>query len=397
MPPLAVLGKNFISWQNQNSAKKIRVITQKCQKNVRIPRNGFSLKTNASRSLNLVMALPQPPKTILGRYYTEFNTWSTRRGHLPSNPLIGNAVKPSGGNLTSWHNTYYYHPSRAAVAVVPWKQTQFAPRSLPTTQIYANQARRPLRKMPYNRPYKKYSARRHARRAALRPTTGRQAYYIPPRMGGQPFSGFNGIEKKYLDFAGNNAVINNSWGSAVQINTLVAMPQGNTASERVGRKIRLESISVQFEMKQPTQASVGQSGKHVHGFMALVWDKQCNKLAATPSQIYLDQVPDYYKLRNLNFSERFQVLWKKNIVWQSPATRPWKEDGGSAINHIAALSYTVRKFTKLGKYNIDITYDSSGTTVGTVTTNNLLLMAWNNSDYFAKPTAQYHIRLRYVG
>ncbi len=215
----------------------------------------------------------------------------------------------------------------------------------------------------------------------------------------QRTGGFQGVEKKWNDVGKTATTIPGTWSSSNTVDTFVAMEQNSSETGRIGRKIRWEMMDIWLEVTMPKQDITityqNIEGEHVHVFAALVWDKQCNKAAATPSEVYLSNTPNQLKLRNLEFSKRFEVLWRKQVVWENMV--PFKIDTSDTANRMPSRTRIIHKITKLYKRNITTEYNSSGTTVATVNTNNLFLLLFQNTSYEGLCTYQIRSRFRYIG
>ncbi len=133
--------------------------------------------------------------------------------------------------------------------------------------------------------------------------------------------------------------------------------QGNTESNRIGRKVVLTRVDVKGTLTLPSTATAADTSDHVR--LLLVCDKQTNGAAFTATDIW--ETDTIGSFNNLSNSSRFRVLQSKTLVLNCGA--------GSGRGSTDTLSYGeyVRPFKMGVNLNLPIEFDNSATT-GAVTT-----------------------------
>lgn len=147
---------------------------------------------------------------------------------------------------------------------------------------------------------KSRSASTHYARAGATRTGG---LYVRAAMPG---------EKKYFDT--RSAVAVNS-ATGVVSPSLNLIPQGTSASQRVGNKVTLRNINITLSSFAPISATLGQGDDVLR--VILFVDHQCNGTAALPTDIL--ETADYDSFRNMAKAERFTVLKDKLVTFSGLA------------------------------------------------------------------------------
>lgn len=178
-------------------------------------------------------------------------------------------------------------------------------------------------------------------------------------------------EKKFLDTTIATTAITTT--GVILNSSLNVIPQGDTQSERIGRKVTVCDVLLKGNITQPAQIITslpqGLSDMCNNVRVIVYLDKQCNKATATVAQIL--QTTDENSFRNLEYVDRFQILYDETVIMNV----------GGLSNIITTPTFYapgVRNqfgFTK--KISVPITYDTSATTgaIGTITSNNIGIMA----------------------
>jgi len=161
---------------------------------------------------------------------------------------------------------------------------------------------------------------------------------------------------------------------------LVIIPQDDTESGRIGRKVTIKSIWVKGTVFMASAAAATNTSDATR--LMLVQDKQANGAAFTVAQV-LAQI-SINGFRNLENENRFRVLWDTTIRIN--------QNGGLA----AATFEQARQFSKYIKCNIPIEYDSTASTgaIGTQRSNSLAILMLNHEADNAS-VVQYRARVRY--
>ncbi len=204
-------------------------------------------------------------------------------------------------------------------------------------------------------------------------------YRMPDRMK----AAMAAVEYKYLDT--NLALTNVSQGGNV-FGSICLIPQGDTETDRDGRKCVIKSIWLQMHA-QVDQLNVIPSinTNHENLKLWLVLDKQAN--GANPSIADFLQDATWDGFRNLENSHRFRVLWKRLYTFFPIVAT---DDGTTIVwtfNNIIIDIYT--------KVNIPMEF-AVGTTgaLTTIKSNNVMLIGISE-----KGIARIHgkFRIRFVG
>ena len=162
--------------------------------------------------------------------------------------------------------------------------------------------------------------------------------------------GYIGLEKKFVDQELDDTDVTET-GQVV--GPIGAVAQGNGDSQRIGRKQFLHSLFIRGYITEPAQAT---SNEADNWFMiALVLDRQTNEADMTLAQLYAG-TPHWLSWRNLENSERFQILKQKMIHAPPKAAITAGADG---INSSYAL--TQNKFEMMCHFKKPLLLNYSGT------------------------------------
>ncbi len=177
-------------------------------------------------------------------------------------------------------------------------------------------------------------------------------------------------------------------GATILVNSnaeasLCRIAQGNSESERIGRKVTIRSINWRFNIDTGIQTDTAAPNNDTVRVI-LYLDKQCNGAAATAAQILASA--DFQSFNNLANKSRFRTLMDRtytlNLVAASgaDATAEWK--GGRVDDSLYK------------RVNIPIEYDNTATTgaLATIRSNNIgvLVLGVSGSSVFNSK-----FRLRY--
>lgn len=182
---------------------------------------------------------------------------------------------------------------------------------------------------------------------------------IPAPLRGRFQINYPDMEKKFLDTSIDDAVV----ATAMTATNLAVVPVGDNSSERVGRKINIRNVYCKGTIVIPATANSANTSDSVT--LMLLADTQTNKTAFAGTDLL---VADSWKsYRNLNFQERFKVLYHRQISLGT----------GGGSNSGAVSFGEVRRQFKLGKkLNMDVTYDNTVAETGAVTTQSINSLWW---------------------
>lgn len=236
---------------------------------------------------------------------------------------------------------------------------------------------------------KAWAAKKRSRSAALRNI----------RTGG-----YLGIEKKFLDVVASQVSIpapTDCSGGEMQpetpagINCLSAPAQGDSESQRDGKKIIMKSIFVTGAIKWSTVVDQDDAFEAGPVFVALVMDTQTNGATIVSEQVFTNPNDianvNCYPLRNLQYSSRYRVV---DHVTVQPRT-------SIAFNDAAAtgsMAWCIEPFTLSTKKLTDVPINFTSTTadVANVADNSFHIIAFCTG---TSPAAaiSYNSRMRFVG
>ncbi len=210
--------------------------------------------------------------------------------------------------------------------------------------------------------------------------------------------GFTGIERKFIDYEVDKAVVKSMAGGEVDPATgsISAIAQGDGESNRDGRKCVLKQVMVRGYVELNGLDDQGDEilTQAATVFVALVQDTQSNGAQLNAEDVYDDPTDtdlDPLAYRNLQFSKRFRVLQTK-LLQLTPQV--FSKSGGASTDQQTAPVRRPFMFMK----NVNIPVNHSGTTadISTVTDDSLHVLAWSGAAD-GTCTIRYISRVRFVG
>lgn len=192
----------------------------------------------------------------------------------------------------------------------------------------------------------------------------------------------NGGEKKFFD-TDLDAIFTTVANTMEQANLNIIV-QGNTESNRVGRKVILTRVDCRGILTLPASTASANTSGFVR--MLLVCDKQTNGSAFAATDLW--ETDAWGTFNNLSNSSRFQILQSKIFTMNSPS--------GSGRGSTDTLAFGEKAIAfKMGvDLNLPIEFDNSATT-GAVTTqrsNSLWLVTQGAGTGVLMSTAQSRVR-----
>jgi len=193
----------------------------------------------------------------------------------------------------------------------------------------------------------------------------RPARFIPGKDRRSGFYGrFSGpqAERKFLDTS-LNTIGSITTGQEKLLCTIV--PQGNTESERIGRKIRVKKMSIKGILTLAAATAEANSSAAVK--LMMVMDTQTNGSAFAATDLL--ETDAFSSFNNLANSSRFRVLKSKTMIF--------KCGGGAPTGAAFAFSEDVKAFNWNIKCDDIIEYDNTAITgaVGTHRSNSIWFVA----------------------
>ncbi len=175
------------------------------------------------------------------------------------------------------------------------------------------------------------------------------------------------VEYKLIDTSTTTAIL--SGGNIVGLNYI---GQGDTNITRTGNQIKIVSILFKYFI------GINPAATNTTVRIMLVIDKQTNAAQAAQSDLLEDSTGQGAIVSPIQIDNKFRF----NIIY----------------NRVHQMSISGKQNTYSNRYikkELKIRYNGSGSTVASVTSNNLLLFMWSDESSNT-PTIESHIRLRFV-
>lgn len=191
-------------------------------------------------------------------------------------------------------------------------------------------------------------------------------------------------ELKFLDTT--KALTNMTTAGVVLDDSLNHIPQGNSESERIGRKVVLKMLRMKGQIINSLSTVIGNMEQR---FRVVVYcDKQTNGTPATAVLIF-GAAPTIDSFRDLANQDRFQILYDKTREFTIPAVAQTAAGTFSSYNVSKNFSLNVR-------LNIPIEFDSTATdgSIATIRSNNVGILAFCQTGD-SPVSIQYIARIRY--
>lgn len=220
--------------------------------------------------------------------------------------------------------------------------------------------------------------------------TAKRRRYNPPSLsraqkGYYQRSGYYGItasrgERKFLDTDVGGDI--GGIAPTMEFSNLTVVPQGDTESQRIGRKISIKSVDFKGTLTLAAATVATSTSDNVR--MMLVLDTQTNgaQFAATD----LLESDSYFSFNNLANSGRFRVLKKMEYSLSA--------DGAAASGAAFTFGEVTRRVGFHYKCDIPIEYDNSATTgaITTVRSNNVFIVTQASTGNIVTLAGQARIR-----
>lgn len=160
---------------------------------------------------------------------------------------------------------------------------------------------------------------------------------------------------------------------------IVAIEQGQTATQRIGRKWTIKSLLVNLGLAFDWLQS---EKMNLVGRIVLIWDKQCNGTIVKGSDIFdplftdgqlnttdgtIPGFPAICALPNISNSQRFKILHDKTYNWTLGTSTTGLQEGGIAGSMV---DKQIKIYKKL---NLDIESSTTGAEIGGLRSNNIIL------------------------
>ena len=160
----------------------------------------------------------------------------------------------------------------------------------------------------------------------------------------------NGVEVKFNDVAIGPVNTLNTAASMVLLNGITA---GTDYNNRIGREIVMRSVLSRINLV------VGANGTNSLVRCILFMDMQCN--GSAPTIIQLLETANVYSPLNLNYRDRFKVIWDKQY----------------ALNSATNFNIYEKWYSKIKKTT---TYNGTTNAIGSISTGSLYMLVYGNDD-----------------
>ncbi len=209
----------------------------------------------------------------------------------------------------------------------------------------------------------------------------------------QRTGGFQALENKFFDVESVGDGFTATWATMEPATTnLTAIAQGDSESNRDGRKYSINSIHIKGFVVDTVVESGTAPVQDRYVRICLVHDTQTNGAQLSATDV-MDggQTNDELAFRNLQFTKRFKILMDKSFV--IPTSRASMNEG--AINLFAHAGPKVR-FSFNKKFKVPIPVTMSGTTadIANVTDNSIHMIGVGDT---TTTQLTYQCRIRFSG
>lgn len=190
------------------------------------------------------------------------------------------------------------------------------------------------------------------------------------------------VENKWFDTVPNINPIDNE-GTVFTDGSLNLIPQGSGDSERIGRRIVVNSIRWNYRVFIPEEVDQPNPSNTSSFRLILYLDKQCNGTIATRPQIIED--PIYTSFRSMPNIDRYDLLYDKTVALNR--TTLTVSAAGFSSNAVLYDSF----FEKA--VNIRIDFSDPAGALTDITSNNLGVLAFSTS---STGVLTSRVRIRYT-
>lgn len=236
-------------------------------------------------------------------------------------------------------------------------------------------------------------------------TTGRSYRSRSVALRNARTGGLLGIETKFLDVvATSTALVAPADASSGEIQPtsgctgcLSAPAQGDSSSQREGKKIVIKSCLMQGTVAFGPQSGQSTADTCAYVFLALVQDMQTNGATIVSEQVFANPSGSASTasnpFRNMSNTSRFKVLRTKTIKLEMP---PLANDTGATGGLVQQGSQIPFTMSWKGIMPVNFTTSSTTADVANVVDNSIHLIAYTTNTSLA-PSVVYQNRIRFVG
>lgn len=247
---------------------------------------------------------------------------------------------------------------------------------------------------PGQAPWSKKKKYKPSTRSVGTQTYTAKSYTITPRVPSNlRTGGYLGLESKFIDTTvAETVILHDSWAGGEMdpaANCLCAPTQGNGESNREGRRIVVTQISLQGKVYRVNKSDQADAVGPTTVRVALVWDKQTNGAQMSAEQVYVDAGNRALQFRELEYIQRFQVMWSGTFTLTDGATFT---DGANT----GTIGGTQHFFDVYKKCSIIVNFSANAGSVADIVDNSFHVICCTDgvgaTDYI-----QYQARCRFKG
>lgn len=202
-------------------------------------------------------------------------------------------------------------------------------------------------------------------------------------------------ELKFTDKELVNSAFSGTWTvmDPATVNTLSGVTQGDTSTDRDGRVYYIHSIHYKMFIITAAVESQISPFDDIHVRVCLVQDTQTNKAQLSAADVMIsDQTSDILSYRNLDNTQRFRILFDKQITIH----RPQQTNEGEPNKFACPLVLSpVWKFNRTFKTPIKVECIEGTTANVTLITSNSFHIIGVTNDTDA--LLNYQVRVRFTG
>lgn len=216
---------------------------------------------------------------------------------------------------------------------------------------------------------------------------------VPPKRLNARVAGYLGIETKFIDYTFSGTVPTTNTGAEADPpgigaqttpGSISAIAQGESESNRDGRKATLIHLDLGGDITTPASAALSGSTKVR---VAVVWDTQTNGAQLNSEDVFLPATNVEHAKRNLQFAKRFKIL-KDVLITMNPTNSA----GNGTANDTGPFTKSFHWKIKLP--NIQVIHNGNTAVVASITDNSIHVISFASN---GSPVLNYESRIMFRG
>lgn len=219
---------------------------------------------------------------------------------------------------------------------------------------------------------------------------------MPYKTQGKRTGGFMNLEKKFKDVELAETGLSNFWTTKNPLTgTISGVKIGTGESDRDGRKYTIHSIYMKVVINKtfiPLDFDLNRF-EDIIGRIVIVLDTQTNGAQLTATDVFLTGVNnDTFAFRNLQFTDRFRVLWDYPFRLSIANGVMWKNS--DAAYAVASVSGEIITYFKKFKGGLIVQCKDVNADVASITNNSLHCLAICSKE--GEANISYRARIRFT-